>query len=171
MTNKSPVAVCKDAAGPAVNEAPDHVLWQWFNRAAHATGERERRPWKALEYARDGDSFSAFQIMENGQDHNTNAIQIYRAYRQCVGDFAFWHMVASVSSRDCDLAEAKINLDWQLQNNPESIMKARSYRDQPNANNAWTMAWLLSGQGHNQPVQDLYRACFATQPTAFLTLF
>lgn len=84
--------------------------------------------------------------------------------------FFFDLLCTSSNHGDPEIPLTMTNLEWQLENNPDSIVSAYQfwtkalqapYNDLMNDGGAHeAMYLLLSGQRHNASVMDLYRAFF-----------
>ena len=124
-------------------------VWQWDN---HPDSIRV-----ALENAWSGHTTKALALLQEGQSDNKHAQETYRAAFRTYGR-GLWTMAATASSSECDLSDASLNINRQFDNNFPSLRSA--YRAWRTGNELKSLSSLLSGQGQNIDVMNLYRACF-----------
>lgn len=109
--------------------------------------------------------------LKSGQRHNASAMKSYddcRSQQPSIFDFMIV-VVSAAPGLPSNFNEAKLNIDWQKDNNAQSINDAKQDWDQSMqvANSqakkffqVKAMMDLMFGQRHNPPVMRLYRACF-----------
>jgi hypothetical protein len=140
------------------SEAAYNLTWQWNNKDPGDTGS----PLRALTVQYLGfpdDKPNCFNNVTDGVAGDGNAQQTYRDAYAALEEDSFWLLVARSASWVLpDLGSAANNLQWQKNNNINSLAWAVSYHNQ--GQDLPAIAWLLSGQRHNRDVMKVYRACF-----------
>jgi hypothetical protein len=125
------------------------------------------------------------QALQFGQRQNPNA---QRTYEECMAhsddmdihSFVRKIVLCAAPGQASDFAQAKVNTDWQLQNNPASCQQALTFWQLSHnkvipgltkifyASNAGQA--LMNGQRQTATVLRLYRACFRDDPARLFGL-
>ena len=104
---------------------------------------------------------SAFELVLGRQGHRPD---IQQAYRDCrnISNLSFWEGVASAAyQKQWDRIGIVANLDWQWNNNRNSIVIAKQkYNSVHDYRRVLAMYWMMHGQRHNEGVMAGYRAAF-----------
>jgi len=106
----------------------------------------------------------------SGQQHNAPVADAYRRASDA-DPVRFWTLVMSSSNTTPNLTACAANIQWQWENNKESILKAQSlYLSKSALSLPAASFFLVSGQRHNPPVMDIYRATYREIPDQLFTL-
>ena len=105
---------------------------------------------------------AAFRTLADGQHHNPSVVQLYNAAFEVFGFEKFFETLCISSDAKPNFDECRFNLEWQLNNNPESLAKAEDAwkANEPNRRCRNALYYLVYGQRQTIAVMNLYRACF-----------
>lgn len=140
-----------------VEELLINMRWQWDNNLDSCRGALSALVVSA-------DPRVALDTLKYGQRQNPHVMQLYQDGFDSLTNF--WELLCRASTWQPDFAELQINLNWQKDNNLNSLTE--SDRNFQVGGSVAGMYYLMDGQRHNPNVMNLYRACFDANPARLI---
>lgn len=126
-----------------------NIMWQWDNNPVSILNAMQ---WWSK------DRNIALSKLKEGQANNKDAQSLYDVAAETLTNF--WDLVFYSVWSKADFAALQSHLEWQWQNNWDSLVKSEKAWNANPQQEIWAYYHLLWGQKDNPNVLKLYRACW-----------
>jgi hypothetical protein len=152
------------ANGSMRDELIVNFVWQWDNNVQ-----------SCLDALGAPANIISIDALKAGQSHNPDVVDLYQAGFTVFGPFDFFKILCEASWSTGNMDEVRLNLDWQFENNPQSIADCWNYwsiyqgAGKQDFSYLFACRSIVSGQRHNPPVMAVYRANIRDHQAEFFT--